>query len=565
MLNTKQKRAAHELLGNTILSASPGTGKTKTLVARAQKKLQTLPIHKSLALITYTNAAADEISSRITTNKAEIFIGTIHRFCLEFILRPFAWIYKWDKPRIITFDELKEFIKLNPNFNLGKNPLDEINKVKHLINGGLDTSVEWNGISSLVEVSESYFNYLSSIKAIDFNEILYKSYKIVSENSFVSTSLANKFYEISIDEFQDTNIFQYEILKSINSSKICTFFIVGDEKQKIFKFAGAIDNAFHKASLDFNAPIEILDITYRSIPNIVNCYSALFDNHPKLENHSVYKNENIKLSIEETKKATNNDIIDTKIQEYVQSLKVPLSEIAILTTSFFEALNISNSLRQKYHLVGLGALPHKSINSSTFALLKCLIKFELFPSITNLRNIRRNLEFYALENNIVRSEKEMIIVLNLLITRFRQIDSSILLIQGLREMKDLFDKVFDINNSGFEEIISNIKEEESKCWTLEKYFKTISGFKGITVNTIHQAKGLEYEIVFLNGVNENKIPYQKMFQNNGNWISEDLTHEGLENGKTLLYVGMSRAKSRLVILHNFKPSIFIQKIKEANS
>ena len=124
MLNPKQKRVAYELAGNTIVSASPGTGKTKTLVARAQRKLEFKPQHRSLALITYTNAAADEISARLHSDDKSIFIGTIHRFCLEFILRPFSWIYKWDKPRIITYDELKEFIESNTNtiLNMVKHP-----------------------------------------------------------------------------------------------------------------------------------------------------------------------------------------------------------------------------------------------------------------------------------------------------------------------------------------------------------------------------------------------------------------------------------------------------------
>lgn len=276
MLNSKQKKVAFELTGNIIVSASPGTGKTKTLVSRAQKKLESMPKHKSLALITYTNAGADEISSRLHTDEKNIFIGTIHRFCLEFILRPFSWIYKWNKPRIVTFDELNEFIEINTDIDLGDSPLEELRKIKRFLDGELDKSIDWGNTESLKYIAELYFAFLASKRAIDFNEILYKSYKIVSENRFVSDSLANKFYEISIDEFQDTNIFQYEILKAINQTPTCTFFMVGDEKQKIYKFAGAIDNAFENASNDFNATIENLDVTYRSTTNIINGYSSLF-------------------------------------------------------------------------------------------------------------------------------------------------------------------------------------------------------------------------------------------------------------------------------------------------
>lgn len=562
MLNPKQKKVAFELEGNTIVSASPGTGKTKTLVARAQKKLESMPNNKSLALITYTNAGADEISSRLNVEDKDIFIGTIHRFCLEFILRPFSWIYNWNKPRIVTYDELNEFIEINDDIDLGESPLDELSKLKKLLNGELDKSVQWGSAESLEYIAELYYDFLISKKAIDFNEILYRSYKIILENDFVSKSLANKFYEISVDEFQDTNIFQYEILKEINASNSCTFFIVGDEKQKIYKFAGAIDDAFKNASEDFNANIENLDITYRSTTNIINGYSCLFENHPKLENESKYKNDDCKIVITETNNQTNTNYIENSIKELIENYNVSLSQIAILTTSWRDAYFISRALRQKYDVVGLGALPHRSMNSSTFTLIKCLSKFTFLPTIRNLRIIRRNVEFYALENNILLTEKELTYSINSLITKFKTLDLKNSLSEGLNLLKIIFEDIFKIDNSDIQEILNNISDEEAEIWTLEKYFKTVSGIDGITINTIHQAKGLEYEVVFLNGVSENRIPWQQRIGTS--WDYEVLTNENLENGRTLLYVGMSRAKALLILLHNWKPSLFISKIRQVN-
>lgn len=562
MLNSKQKKVAFELTGNTIVSASPGTGKTKTLVARAQKKLESMPKHKSLALITYTNAGADEISSRLNIDEKDIFIGTIHRFCLEFILRPFSWIYKWDKPRIVTFDELNEFIEINTDIDLGDSPLDEIGKFKRLLDGKLDKSVEWENIESLEYTAELYFDFLASKKAIDFNEILYKSYKIISENRFVSDSLANKFYEISVDEFQDTNIFQYEILKAINQTPTCTFFMVGDEKQKIYKFAGAIDYAFENASNDFNAIIETLEVTYRSTTNIINGYSSLFENHPKLVNESKYKNENIKIIIREKANNELNDYLENAISQLIEKYNATLTEIAILTTSWRDAFFISRSLRQKFPVVGLGALPHRSMNSSTFTLIRCLSKFTFAPTIRNLRVIRRNVEFHALENNILLSEKDLTFSVNSLITKFKDLNFEMKLLEGFDFLKSLFEEVFKKDNSDIEEIRININAEEAEAWNLEKYFKTVSGFDGITINTIHQAKGLEYDIVILNGVSENRVPWQRRIGNT--WDYEPLTEENLENGRTLLYVGVSRAKELLILIHNRKPSLFIPIIKAVN-
>jgi DNA helicase-2/ATP-dependent DNA helicase PcrA len=565
MLNQKQKEVAFESPGNTIVSASPGTGKTKTLVARAQRKLETIPKHNFLALITYTNAGADEISSRLISDDKNVFIGTIHRFCLEFILRPFGWIYSWDRPKIVSYDELNEFIELNEDINLGDNPLDELNKIKRLLNGDLDKSIEWENTDSIEYVAELFYTFLKEKKAIDFNEILFRSYKIINENDFVASSLSNKFYEIAIDEFQDTNIFQYEILKNIKSSGNCTFFMVGDEKQKIYKFAGAIDDAFLNASIDFNAQIKSLEVTYRSTTNIINAYSSLFDNHPKLENESKYKNLDYKIIVSETANANNNNYIESCVKYVIEKSNVNLSEIAILTTSWRDAFFISKELRQKYHVVGLGALPHRNISSSTFGLIRCISKFIFSPSIKNLRVIRRNIEFHVLENDIIANEFELTYFTNSLISDIEKIDLEIPLLDGLLLLKNIFSDVFNFNHSDFDEILNFIHKDEANHWSLQKYLKTVSGIDGITVNTIHQAKGLEYDVVIVNGISENRIPYQKLKERNGNnWIYEPMTDENIENGRTLLYVAISRAKEILILIHNWKPSFFIPIIKKTN-
>lgn len=565
MLNDSQKKVAFEIAGNTIVSASPGTGKTKTLVARAQKKLGSLPKHKKLALITYTNAAADEISDRLNTESNQAFIGTIHRFCLEFILRPFGWLYLWNKPRVVSFDDLQKFLEENEDIKLGENPIDELNKLKKTIDGDLDLSVEWENGSSMVNVAERYYAFLENKKAIDFNEILYRSYKLISENEFIRHSLANKFYEIAIDEFQDTNIFQYEIFKAIGSCNLCTFFIVGDEKQRIYAFAGAIENAFERASVDFDSEIHFLDTTYRSTNNIVAAYSCLFDNHPPLHNESQYKNSDISIVFGRTKNDTNNEYIERCIDWLIEN-NFELSQIAILTRSWRDAYFISQHLRTKFHVVGLGALPHKSSPTSSFALLRSISRFFISSNIKHLRSIKRNLEFHVLENNLSLSEKEQSYALNNLVSLIKKLNPEESLIDGLREIKNIFDTVFKINHSDLEETISQIRPEEGMLWTLDKYIKTLAGVDGITINTIHQAKGLEYDAVILNNVSENKIPFQLYLGRQGSdYIYADLTAENLAAGRTLLYVGVSRAKRVLIITHGYKASMFLPAIVATNN
>lgn len=563
-LNQNQKKVAHKSLGTTIVCASPGTGKTRTLVSRAQKKLESLPKHQSLALITYTNAGADEIYSRLSPEYI-VFVGTIHRFCLDFILRPFGWIYKWNKPRIVSYNDLQCFIEENSHIDLGNRPIEELGKIKRDLFGKIDNSVEWEHINSFESVAELYFKFLNNNKLIDFNEILYRSYKIVSENDFVATSLANKFHEILIDEFQDTNIFQYEILKKINSKKRCTFFIVGDEKQQIYKFAGAIDDPFLKASKDFGARIDLLDVTYRSTNNIINAYSSLFYNHPILINDSKYKSVNCEVLINEVNNNENTNYIKNCL-DHLTKTKIKLSDIAILTTSWDQAYNISRSIRYHHHIVGLGALPHRSIGTSIFHLIRCICKFLLSPKVKYLKSIRRSLNIYIDENKIIIKEENFSFIINNLISQIQSIDVSFSLDIALNILDNIFNDIFKCKHSGILDILNSIDPNEIAQWSFEKYIKTLAGVDGIMVNTIHQAKGLEFEVVFLSGINENRLPYQQFIERNGNqYIFAPLTPENLEAGRNLFYVGISRAKAKLIITHNWKPSMFINTINSSTT
>ncbi len=555
MLNHKQKLAAFQLEGNTVLSACPGSGKTKTLIARAENKLETMPKEKSLALITYTNAAADEMATRIGSER-QVFIGTIHRFCLEFILRPFGWLYSWKKPLVVSYDQLISFLESNEEINIENSSLDELNKIKRTISGDIDHEIEWNHDINLESTAEKYFDFLESINSIDFNEILYRSFKLLSNFKFIPRSLGNKFYEIFIDEFQDINIFQYEIFKTIHENGPATFFMVGDERQQIFKFAGAIDDSFKIAEDDFGAVSESLEETYRSTENIIKAYSSLYDNHPLLINNSKYKNLVVPLKFIETANATHKNKLSECVRHLIDDNGLLESDIAILSTRWWDSYNASKALRKKYNIVGLGALPHpiRNLNNSTYSILKALCKFRKEQSVKNLRSIKRSVDLHILECDLNFSDKELVYIQNNLIIEFDNIDPTLTLEDGLMNINKLFSKYFKIEHTTFDDILNRIVSEEKGIWTISKYICVLSGVDGITITTIHQAKGLEYKAVILDQMNENKIPYQRLIDRNG-WIYESLSDEGIEEGKKVFYVGLSRAELYLYIFHNWKPSL----------
>jgi len=557
VLNEEQKYAAFEMHSNSVVSASPGSGKTRTLVARAEQKLDLLPPKTSLALITYTNAAADEIASRLVTHQP-IFIGTIHKFCLEYILRPFSWIYSWNKPKIVSHDQLKNFIELNETMNL---TIDDLNLLKKTVSGTIDTDVDWNNPNSIDTVASIYFLYLESIDALDFNEVLYRSYKVIDENSFIVTSLSNKFYEILIDEFQDTNDFQYSIFKRINNAGPSTFFLVGDERQSIYRFAGALDTPFDDAKEDFSAEEKLLTKTYRSTDIIVSTYCPLFDNHPPVDNRSEIRALNIPVIIQETNNDNHSYYLDHFINILHNEFEIPLKNIAILSVRWFDSINASRVLRRNYNVVGLGALPHhmRNINNSTYNLFRTIVHFMYYQTMGRLRAINRGIDLHSLENNLSYDDKTISLIQNKLLSEFYQLNMSDNLQEGLRQVANIFNNTFSIDHLLFEELLERISDNEIPYWSLEKYFKTLSGVDGITINTIYQAKGLEYEAVILDQMNVGKIPYQ--FWDSTNRIYLPLSGENIIDGRKLFYVALSRAKKHLIVLHNWRPSMFIEQIR----
>lgn len=561
-LNSKQRKAAYELSGNTLITASPGSGKTKTLIARAMHKLEIIPKYKTIALITYTNAGADEISSRLIDQK-NLFIGTIHSFCLEHILRPFGWIYNWTRPRVISYEEKQTFFEENVDLEeeLDVNKFEELNKIKKSLDGNLDFNIQWDHAIELKDIASRYYEYQNNLKVIDFNEILYRSYKIIIENEFVAKSLASKFFEILVDEFQDTNLYQYEILKSINHHKKCTFFMVGDDKQKIFSFAGAIENAIERAKIDFNAQLETLTETYRSTNAIVKAYSKLFKDHPVIENKSLNANLDIEVSFFQTKNSNHQNCLKAIVKQLIEKYNIELSEIAILSTSWYTAFPASKALREDYNVVGLGALPHKSISNSTVSLLKSLSKYRNSPNLRTLRSIKYNIELHLLETGLILSEDEFHKITNTLISKFLKIPLNKTLKDGIVHIKKLFNQTFEKYHSTFDEILDLIPDDGQKNWNINRYLEALAGVNGIINNTIHKVKGSEFDAVILNQMNENKIPYQKLLCRKS-WIYQKLTIENIEDGRNLFYVGVSRAKKYLIILHNWKPSLFIEIINK---
>jgi DNA helicase-2/ATP-dependent DNA helicase PcrA len=242
---TDEQRAAVQADGNIFLSACPGSGKTRVITAKLLSLAEAQEgTTQSIACITYTNAAVDEIELRLKqAGNASILdhaeVSTIHSFCLQYILRPYKWLAPdVPQPFKILTREMPEFEELVTI------AVDEIRRVPNFqtiedydsIDIDMDGEPFGQGITSGSVTRERAFRFWELMRArgyIDFSLILYYSYEILQANPFVAEGVSSRFQWILIDEFQDTTEVQLAIFEALHDKGHSRFFLVGDENQSI--------------------------------------------------------------------------------------------------------------------------------------------------------------------------------------------------------------------------------------------------------------------------------------------------------------------------------------------
>lgn len=380
-LNPKQ-RAVCTSDKNTILIACPGSGKTRTLTYRlAFLSIMHTESNSLNIAITYTNRASEEIRNRLLNfniDLTKIWAGTIHQFCLEFIIRPYSMYSKRISRGYRIIDEFvqKRYVK----------EICEKLQIKPKPNE--DPFI-------YPEIVREYTRKLEENKEIDFDLILELSYDLLNNNAFIRQNLSNILRSVHVDEYQDTNNLQYEILGLIarENNKIRYFFI-GDVNQAIYGGIGGI--AKSKTELDeicgTNFEVEQLDGCYRSSQRVIDFYSKF-----QVASSSISSESNLK---DELGIISHNTIIDKKdLSEKIATivkeqlvLGVPENEICIIAPQWTLLYSISKSLRALLPNVGFDApdiTPIKYDPMNVFYLISKL-KFSIAGKNTSMKKRTAN-------------------------------------------------------------------------------------------------------------------------------------------------------------------------------
>lgn len=610
-LNDKQYEAVTHTEGPCLVIAGAGSGKTKVLTHKiayliGEKGAQPWDI----LAITFTNKAANEMKERITKLIGEaakdIWMGTFHSICVR-VLRRFIDRIGYENSFII-FDssDQKTLVKnclkdlsIDDKMFTDRSVLSEISNAKNAMLEPEQYIASTKGDfrkEKIATVYELYQKRLKENNAIDFDDIINYTIKILMENPDVLEYYANKFKYVLVDEYQDTNKAQFTLI-TLFASKNGNITVVGDNDQGIYSFRGADISNILNFEKDFPGTIIIkLEQNYRCTGNILKAANAVIKN-----NEVKYKKElwtqNEEGNLPKVYVADNEYDEGAYIVKQIEHLKreeyYKYSNFAVLYRMNTQSRAIEDIFRREsipYKIIGgLKFYERKEIkdiiaylrliqNSSDNLSLKRIInepkrgigktsldKIEQI-AISNeisMYEVIKNAEQYGL-NRVYLNSREFINIMEELKNQKDKLNISELIKITLKK-SGYTQALQDEKTIEAENRIENLNEFLTVAMEFEEQFaeNTLSEFlegitlssdidnleeeeEAVTLMTLHSAKGLEFPVVFLVGMEEGIFPGYKS-------ISEP---QELEEERRLCYVGITRAKENLFLTCSKQRTIF---------
>jgi DNA helicase-2/ATP-dependent DNA helicase PcrA len=611
-LNPKQLEAMHHISGPLLVLAGAGTGKTKVLVSRIVHLIeQNIVTPDHILAVTFTNKAAKEMSERVNNliPSSGLTIGTFHSIASR-MLRSHVHLLGLNLTQTFTIVDQDDQIKLIKNIALD-NGIDiktyapkslhtVISKWKDqgLLPEKLSSSDADNNLKKIaLFLYNKYQIQLQSSNAVDFGDLLLYCNQLLINNQEILEYYQNKFKYILVDEYQDTNAVQY-IWARMLASKYKNICCVGDDDQSIYSWRGAEVKNILRFEKDFpGSTIIKLEQNYRSSSYILEAAASLINNNKNRHGKKLWteKREGEKLKIiscwndkEEAR------FITTEASKFIESGKYQASQIAILvragfqTRAFEEAL-ISNAI--PYEIIGglrfyermeirdLLAYIRLSVNNNDNIALERIINVPR-RSIGNVT--LKKIKDYANSNNI-----SAFAAIKLMISSGEFKGKSADGLQKLIEIIETASEKYKITSaldttkylleeSGYLDALKQEKTEESRgrIENINEMIRAIDEFDNIyefiehsslvmdngilendfggtiKIMTLHAAKGLEFNLVFLPGWEEGVFPHQKALSEDGG--------QGLEEERRIAYVGLTRAKEEVYITFAESRRIFYE-------
>ncbi|MYM23261.1 UvrD-helicase domain-containing protein [Duganella sp. FT135W] len=559
-LNPEQSAAVIQN-GNVFLIACPGSGKTRTLTYKIAYELSKITTHRDFVLaITYTNRAADEIRERVEdmgVDASQLWIGTIHSFCLEWIIKPY-YIYEPDLAQgyslIDLYDREKLLEELCLPYKLLKVTFHDCDF--YFTPDGLHLACK-NGskVNAVKVVLTEYFKYLKKHRLIDFELILWYAFDILKNNQIAAKNLAGIFRNILVDEYQDTKELQYEIVSYIlRKSSATNFFIVGDPNQAIYDSLGGypigLDDLKIKTGLDFHQ-ME-LSKNYRSSERVVSYFGNF--NLYKTNIEACGKDKGYQSIVSYDREVSKDKLvleIARIVKHNIVELAIVPRQICIIAPWWVHLASMCRKLSAElpeYTFDGPGMVPFARDVENIWYKISRIALTEPSPGMY-IRRMRwakeilvdfenlgmhldnfNNKDFLRTCNSIKLDEHDGISYLR---------DFFAALIAEMSIDLECYPTLMQHHQTFFESSEKRVaqlaKEGIAEASDIKYFRKLFENRTGITVSTIHGVKGAEFDAVIAYGLLEGMVPH----------FSDA---NGQESAQKMLYVVASRARKNLFLI-----------------
>jgi superfamily I DNA/RNA helicase len=560
-LNPEQRDAVRAV-GNTVVTACPGSGKTRVLAARVIRALGELSSHRERVIaLTFTNRAADEIEVRLDQEDVPVdclWAGTIHSFALEWILRPYA-PYCEELRRGFTIadefytEQLMQRLRREAELDTYAEISTVVARNGHSLNTDLATE----------SVFRAYKAQLRASKLIDYDDVLFLAYRMLADEPEIASTLGAIVRVICVDEVQDIQDLQYGILSKIYMAATTkpTVYFVGDEDQSIYESLGATTKTPEQIASEFGLD-EIEHFTlhgnYRSTQRIIDLYRQFRPAVPLIEGRAKYASEHGLITFD-NQTIAREDLSTVVAHRVAEALRqgVRTNDICVIAPQWWHVKSLARQLVNElpgvdFDAPGLSPL-HSSRDNFWFKIAR-LVLTKPTPNRTRTRGRWAREALADLSTLAAIELPENISTARRLLRMLNGLSSGET--AGLAYLQDIFSQFLEIIKLDVEKYLS-LKQsydmffekaenrltnsDERLPSDVESFRRLFSHPAGVVVNTCHGVKGEEYDTVIAFGLLRGYIP-------NWNAIIRGTAALANDRESKLLYVICSRAKRRLHLI-----------------
>ncbi|WP_312832782.1 ATP-dependent helicase [Sedimentibacter saalensis] len=607
VLNSQQMEAASFDKGNALVLSTAGSGKTTVTIARTGRLLYENKCSRKVLTITFSKMAANDMKNRFqsyfgSVYKSKTEFSTIHAFSYK-IVKSF-YNRKGIDFELLTnsYHILGEILKSHYSksyFNyVSDEEIENLSSAIGFVNNMMINPAEYKDygieIKGFDTIYETYRTYKSKNRLIDFDDMLLFAYKIIKSSDYYRDYIKNTYQYVQIDEMQDTSKIQHEIIKLITDDNL---FMVGDDDQAIYSFRGSYpDFMLEFKDIYKDGKVFYLDNNYRSDKNIVEGARHFIERNKKryikaINTDNERKNEiniiRVKNRAEQARLITDalskssdetvgilfrynmsamilaNNLNENKIDFYIKEDKTKFFSNPVL----YDVLAFLNLAINPKDRDAFSRIYYKSY--TYFSKGMCKIVTDSPREDLTVFDILDNYRYF--DHYVYDKIKQFKIDINYL-NKLRPMDA-IRFIKMELEYINYLERMQEEgrnNMSNSLHILEILEEIGSYCKNIKEFIEKINNLQdviksaseninaNVTLTTIHSAKGLEYDFVYMIDNLSGEFPSEKKN------MSDDDYEKILEEERRIFYVGMTRAKKVLNIIVPGATSLFVNELIQSN-